>query len=465
MEDKNTEYKTRYSHKFTNIPNIICAFLNTDGGKIYVGYNDNGENIGVDEPDSVLRNINIDIQRYFPQWMSYIKSNVLTDGEKKCVVINVRKIEKEQYGYAYLNVNGQKVYYFRVGDRTIKTDEEHAPYWEVVGKYDLPIHDDYEPSDANKKEKFVQLKKQQEVAYKRIGLLPPGKNLYKYMDLESALLCLEKKVKGGKIEKSPNIRFVEPTSWDDQYEGRFYNACYKSKDGKDVDPKITPFLYACCFSSKRENEAAWVLYSHNRTGLASRCVEFTLNRMKLREELVKNQEKCSLYIGAVQYLNKEKIDIVHQQTIGKDGSLNVEYDKYFNPFTKECYLNLLLLKRSAFEHEKEVRIFIIPNDEMGNLKTRRNADGKFPQGVRPHSIYINIDWVEVIDEVRIDKNCTDYEFSLLQNSLNELVKARKKKDNLKKREYEELLSKFQLKKFDPYKDDSLEQGPLTIVTN
>lgn len=432
--------------------------------EVYPDYDDNNNKILVVEVQELLKHTLSDLMHEIGGMtgISDVFFCIKKEARNMTNKIDEKNYSKNEKEFVY-------EFYFRIGEATIKTDSSHLLYYYNNREYDIPIYKDYEPSEYKKKKKFSETRKKNRIVFEAIGNLPYGNNLYKYMDLESALLCLEKRIQNGIIVKNPNIRFVEPTSWDDQYEGRFYNACYKTDDGKgnliDVDPAVTPFLYACCFSSKRENEAAWVLYSHNRTGLASRCVEFTLNRMKLREELVINQENCSLYIGSVKYLNKEAIDSIHQQTIGKDGHPNKDYDKYFNPFSKECYLNLLLLKRPAFEHEKEVRIFIVPNDEIRNPKARRREDGKFPPGVKPNSRYVNIDWVEVIDEVRIDKNCTDFEVSLLQNSLDELVKAKKQKDNLGNEEYEEMLKKFKLKKFDPYKDDSLAQGPITIVTN
>ena len=360
-------------------------------------------------------------------------------------------------------------FYFFVGDKVEKTDEYHLRYYKILSNNpELPKIKDYEPADYNSRKEQVEIKEKNNVDFEVIGEINSN-SLYKYMDLESALRCLEKIVIGGKVKKNPNLRFVEPTSWDDQYEGRFYNACYKQDDSNgnsvDVEPKDAPFLYACCFSLKRENEAAWVLYSHNRTGLASRCVEFKLNRVKLREQLVKNLKDCSVYIGSVHYFNKEKIDHVHEKVIGKNNQPNEDYDKYFRPFTKECYLNLLLMKRAVFEHEKEVRIFIVPNDEIGNEKTRRGKDGKFPEHVKPKSKFVNIDWVEVIEEIKIDINCTEYEIGLLQNSLNKLLRLKKKEKGLGEKAYDKLVSDFQLKPFNPYQDDLLADGPLTIVTN
>lgn len=272
------------------------------------------------------------------------------------------------------------------------------------------------------------------------------------MDLESALLS----IRSTSTQKS-SIRFVEPTSWDDQYEGRFYNAIYKSNN-QEIDASITPFLYACCFTTKRDNEAAWVLYPHNRTGLASRCVEFTLNRSRLRQQLVENSNNCHFYIGAVEYLNKERIDCVHMPYLDNNSQPNPDYKEYFNNFNLNSYIKLLLLKRTTFSHENEVRVLIIPKDKK-NTKTRRNKDGKFSKD-KPQCMYININWVDIIESVRIDKNCTDFEISLLQQELNNLLETKRKE--LSAENFEKLKLRFQLKKFDPYVDDSLQTGPLEI---
>lgn len=360
-------------------------------------------------------------------------------------------------------------YYFMNGNKVVRTDERHLCYFDKVVEFGLPAIKEYEPFDSVKKTHLLEWKNYNNVIFELFGELPRKNNpcLYKYMDLESALLCLEKD--GGR-NKEPNIRFVEPTSWEDQYEGRFYNAEYKLDDGKgtitDEDPKITPFLYACCFSSKSENEAAWVLYSHNRTGLASRCVQFALNKMKLRENLVRNLKDCSIYIGAVQYESKMIIDHIHENE-DKNKQHNKYYDKYFNPLTLECYLNLLLLKRFAFEHEEEVRIFIVPKDAEKKNKARRGKDGKFPPDTKPDNLFVNIDWMELIEEIKLDTNCTEYEKSLLNNKIAQLLETKKKEKRWSDTDdaYIKLKSKLLLKDFDPYKDDSLAQGPITIVTN
>lgn len=447
IEDLHTEYKHNFSQA---VLKTICAFLNTDGGSIFITPTTESKyNI---TPSSLLERIKRSTDKYFKDIPGI---NIIMDPNNlDTIIIKVEKYEIEN-DFVSLSIKPEtsKTYYFRVGDRNVKSNLEQAPYWQAVGIYDLPVLRSYTPHDKEQKYTFEKAKLDNQVEFNVVGLLPRGSNLYKYMDLESALLSLDKT-----SQKKPNIRFVEPTSWDDQYEGRFYNATY---DNILNDPVRAPFLYACCFSSKKENEAAWILYSHGKNGLAGRCVEFSLNRSKLRHQLVSNLRDCTLYIGAVNYQSMTMIDNLHLPNITLNGVIkkNEDYYKYFEKFSREKYINLLLLKRPAFEHEKEVRIFIVPNSP-NKSKTRRDSNGNLPQPATPK--FVDIDWIDVIEEIRIDKNCSDYEKRLLQDSLNRLLQE---KHNLVSPEYfQKLQSKIVLKEFDPYRDDSIKEGPLSITT-
>lgn len=62
MENKNIEYRLKYSsYTLTS----ICAFLNSDGGKILIGFNDSGKLIGIKNPNDINVRITKDIDRFF----------------------------------------------------------------------------------------------------------------------------------------------------------------------------------------------------------------------------------------------------------------------------------------------------------------------------------------------------------------------------------------------------------------
>lgn len=247
------------------------------------------------------------------------------------------------------------------------------------------------------------------IKYKKIGKLAGG-FYYKYMDLETALLCLE----------SNTIRFVEPSMWQDNYESRFYNANYDNVLEGKKEIEECPLIYANCVTRKKNNEAAWKIYTYGKTGLGARCVEFMLNRTKLREELIKNSKDCTILEGNVTYIWEGDIDTLHQKFIlsNKKRVANLWYNFFFEDFSQTKYLNLLLLKRDAFEHEQESRIMIIPNTPPTKKGKKHTKKGKVIYG---DSVIKNINWGEIIQEVRYDDSCTQVEVKLLSDAIRKTV--------------------------------------------
>ena len=77
-------------------------------------------------------------------------------------------------------------------------------------------------------------------------------SIYKYMNLETALICL----------KLGKLRFSQISEWADEYEKRFYNADY-SKLG-NIKGR-TPKLYACCFCVQRSIYCISAIYRKAQT--------------------------------------------------------------------------------------------------------------------------------------------------------------------------------------------------------
>ena len=239
------------------------------------------------------------------------------------------------------------------------------------------------------------------------------------------------------------LRFVEPSWWQDQYEGRFYNAKYEnvSKDRKDY-----PFLYSCCVSTCPEDESAWGIYSYDAKGLKARCVQFKINRKRLIEQLAKKCERDSvIYLGTVAYKNRSIIDTLHLQDIKKNGTTeeNENHKIYFHNFSRDKYIQLLLLKRIAYEHERELRFFIIPPKAEKKVKTQ-NLDDK-----KSDPLLIDIDWLDVLEGVQIDSNCSDYEKSLLEEAIEQLVEQ---KTNLTDEQRQALLKNLEVKSMNIHED-------------
>lgn len=227
------------------------------------------------------------------------------------------------------------------------------------------------------------------ISYQRVGTVnEQGDKLYysklfKYMPLDTFILSLN----------SGSIRFVEPSVWDDQYEKRFYCANYHFPGAENSTPRV----YATCFTSKSVSNAAWKVYSHNK-GLGAYCVQLEINVVKLRNQIESSGMK--IVEKKVVYMPESKIRDTH-----KRGS--ELYGKYFSEFNIHRFLELLSIKRNAYDYEKEVRMFVIP-DLFAKRDVRKGKGDHYD---------IRISWKDVINKIRIDKNCPEAELQSLYLNL------------------------------------------------
>lgn len=426
-ESNTLEFKTSYS---PYIVKTIAAFLNSEGGTIAIGIQEgkiSNEFIGIKDVDRIIQRLNNDVKTKLQSQenvIPYICYSSVYFGSANILIVKVSKANTLVY------CEGK--FYVRISTKDIVVSN--------VGHYHDLLH--IEKGELRNVRKY---RNEEEIIDRKtsnifqIGNLPKGSCVYKYMDLEAALLSLN----GEKKKEKQTLRFVEPSWWQDQYEGRFYNAKYErvSKDRKDY-----PFLYSCCVSTCPEDESAWGIYSYDAKGLKARCVQFQINRKRLIEQLAKNCDKDStIYLGTVVYKNKSIIDTLHLTDIKKDGTMkkNENYNIYFHNFGIDKYIQLLLLKRIAYEHEKEFRFFIIPPNAEKKKKTQ-NLDDK-----KSDANFIPIDWLDVLEGIQIDSNCSNYEKSLLEEAIEKLINQ---KTNLSEEKKQELLRNLKIQEINIHAD-------------
>ena len=267
---------------------------------------------------------------------------------------------------------------------------------------------DIELFDSVRK-RFGPIMNDNNVSYYKLGALMGGP-FYRYMDLETALICLENK----------SLRFSEPSLWQDNYESRFYNANYKNVLKGKNENEVCPLFYSACLTGKKNNEAAWKIYTYGKVGLGARCVEFTLDKFEFRKELISSLENYSIYEGLVSYVWEGDVDRMHQKSIKINKKLedNPWYAMFFTAFDKREYLNLMLLKRDAFEHEQETRIMLVPNTPTKDKGEKHIKNGKTIYG---YPLDVTIDWGKVIKEVRYADSCTDVEIKILKDAVKKAV--------------------------------------------
>lgn len=219
--------------------------------------------------------------------------------------------------------------------------------------------------------------------------------LFKYMPLDTFILSLSNK----------SLRFVEPSIWSDQYEQKFYCANYHFSDAEQSAPKV----YATCFTRKQNSNAAWKVYSHG-TGIGMYCVQLELDAVKLREQL--DHSKFKIFEKRVKYETESIICNIHKPK-------SLQYKQYFSPFSFEHFLDLLSLKRDAYDFEDEIRIFAKPEPiEKRNITKKKGEHYD-----------LSITWSEVISKIRVDNKCSlaelhSLQVCLLMNGLNPKLKGK-----------------------------------------
>ncbi len=95
FENETTELKEIYT---IDIKKEVVAFLNTNGGIIYIGISDNGELIGLDEVDETILKLNNTLRDSIkPDSMMFINSEILDIDNKKVIKVEVSEGTRKPY--------------------------------------------------------------------------------------------------------------------------------------------------------------------------------------------------------------------------------------------------------------------------------------------------------------------------------------------------------------------------------
>lgn len=209
--------------------------------------------------------------------------------------------------------------------------------------------------------------------------------LYKTMPLENFLKTIKK-----------GLWFAKPSEWTDPFEKRFYSArCFVNGENKIINPLKDRFL-CCCMTSIGQSEAHWNIYSREQIG-----IQLKINREKFISFLEKLPQNYNFFIGKAEYQKQTEIE----DPLFKNTFLG----KSFNYQDNNDLVKLLLLKRKAFEYEKEVR-FIIMNNKRKEYKQK----GFAIKGAK-------IKFIETIDSIKISPQCPKETASFLKGYLKQIL--------------------------------------------
>ncbi|MGM8936155.1 DUF2971 domain-containing protein [Pseudomonas neustonica] len=167
--------------------------------------------------------------------------------------------------------------------------------------------------------------------------------LYRIMSFHHVVQLLEQR----------ELFFAHPSTWEDPYETRLIH-------------QQSHKVYSQCWCSIGASDAMWRIYSPNHLG-----VRISTSTKKLRQALdrAKRSQDFEYRVGDVSYLKQfalnQKTKIVHEELASS--------------FSLEKAIDLLYLKRVAFDHEAEYRAVIMcpnarPEDVVSGYKVKVNPN-------------------------------------------------------------------------------------------
>jgi hypothetical protein len=158
--------------------------------------------------------------------------------------------------------------------------------------------------------------------------------------------------------RSKKITLVRPQLWDDPFDNLLLHTEFVLEGMGQVSMGFMRSFYGQCWTLEKESDAMWRIYSHCKNGVK---IKGTIR--KLLEAIYDSHDLSAdrkYFIGKVRYLEMRQIDDIVNK-------LNMNYvtDRTFQFQTR-----MLLIKREAFKHEKEIRVIYRSDEEaLEDIKT------------------------------------------------------------------------------------------------
>jgi len=158
----------------------------------------------------------------------------------------------------------------------------------------------------------------------------------------------------------PYLLFISPEKWDDPFEKIYLHTHFSGFPGhKLYEP---PKLYCLCFTKQKvkNSDAFWKCFKSDTNQQLVR-VEFSLSA--LIKQICSLAKDFNVYVSLVDY--RLQRDVIKNYS---DFVVNVvdEIDEKTN--LEELYIKMLSYKRSVYDYEQELRIFLVPKENKHNIK-------------------------------------------------------------------------------------------------
>lgn len=221
------------------------------------------------------------------------------------------------------------------------------------------------------------------------------KNLLNFLSRDTAVYRIFSMNRFIEMLRESKNTLVKSEMWDDPFENFLFSAKAKNQHGQTVSlENIRNSYFGQCWSFNDESDAMWRIYAPNKDGVK---VKSTVG--KLYDQFFKNTQRpeFSCYFGKVEYLREDEIrELLNNPSQVRDHI----FDK-----SGINSAQLLLVKRLAFEHEKEARIIYrtYDNKERG-------------EQIFKYNINISVLFDEAVLDPRMDEDTVSKNENLLKEN-------------------------------------------------
>lgn len=207
--------------------------------------------------------------------------------------------------------------------------------------------------------------------------------LYRIMPLERFLQMLTSR---------KNV-LVRPSLWNDPYESLLQNSIIKGRDGRE-DPFDESCWFGQCWSESSESDALWQVFTKSTL---ARGVKITTRASLLRDSLAVEEqtEDKMFFLEKVKYVSQSDDENIIK-ALTRAYSYEWGYEEEYITLTSNSQFRndfnvmaapMLLTKRNAFEHEREIRLLCYCKE--------RQSDDKVYE-------YEIANWCNFIEEIQLD---------------------------------------------------------------
>lgn len=184
--------------------------------------------------------------------------------------------------------------------------------------------------------------------------------------------------------KTQQNTISRPHLWDDPFENYILKGRGKSRTGETFSFGMRDSVYGQCWTSIKESDAMWRIYSPDKNG-----VKIKTTIRKLFESLYNsdppNNKDVSCFIGKVEYFSRRELDLIKINILDSTGA---------------GIAKTLLIKRDAFSQEEEVRLIYIDQERK----------------IQPNIFQYEVNPCELIEQIVFDPRMNEYLYDLYKDA-------------------------------------------------